>query len=311
MYPAMLARLALRHVQFAIVGGVDQWVREDTANDFGKLLVECGSSSTSVALLLREAAAELAQRIPTDKAHAIITARLEPLVEAITAGKRKAKAEAGPSLASATQEDRERNWEQLPLKEIWADPNFKDLPEYLEEIRSEQEPLSPAEAAFHPYDNPREWRKYAEETAWENARGQALPIEAIFANVFNHLPGQSSKPWLRAAGIIDDEFNLVTKVNTSRVPASDFGPGYQKNPEWPGPSWEREGEEEEEGLSMREESEIEAEDTEIEDSEFEDSEIEDSAFEDSETEESVADDSETPTPTEEDDFTGDESESLP
>jgi hypothetical protein len=100
------------------------WTNKEGLAIFGDLMCQVGSPTEAVLLLLRCTEDEVCALMPEEKQRALIKHHFDMLMELIPEAVREAKLRYKPVGFARLQPDWRDNWENLPLKEYWDDPDL-------------------------------------------------------------------------------------------------------------------------------------------------------------------------------------------
>mmetsp|Transcript_7989 Transcript_7989/g.18537 ORF Transcript_7989/g.18537 Transcript_7989/m.18537 type:complete len:1331 (+) Transcript_7989:3-3995(+) len=232
MYPVMLPRMILRNVQYDIASGAAASAVWRVGKGFTAqvdLLAQIGISHEVLEALLASTVDAMQGGLGEDGA-ALVRGRVDAFMGAVAA-EQATSTERADALAQA-RADKVLTSDDMTLLELWEGAEAFTMNEELDRIRARELEVNgvPDITKPHPYTDPTEWREWVEKTAFEDYMGHPMKIEDVFLNMFNNLPAASSKQWMLQAGVVDQELNLIRKVNRTWVPTPDFGPRYAKNP---------------------------------------------------------------------------------
>ena len=230
-YTVMLPYMVLRAVQYDVVAGFAVEAPWAVGGGFMAqvdLLGELRITDEGAAALLHGCVDMLQDALGAEGV-VLVRGRVKAFLAAVAVERGSAAERAAKDAA----EQGLRPAKERSLLALWESTEGLSMNEELDRIRAMELEVNgpPNPSLRHPYMDPREWRDWAEQTAFESYMGKPTSIEQIFSDMFNNLPGEGSKEWLQQAGVVDEEHNLINKVQRTWVPTPDFGPRYKKNPE--------------------------------------------------------------------------------
>jgi hypothetical protein len=110
--------------QYAIVTKTADWTNKEGLAIFGDLMCQVGSPTEAVLLLLRCTEDQVCAVMPEERQRTLVKQHFDMLMEQIPEAVREAKLRYKPVGFARLQPDWRDNWESLPLKEYWDDPDL-------------------------------------------------------------------------------------------------------------------------------------------------------------------------------------------
>ena len=182
LYPTMLVRLTFRHVQYALVCKEKLWTHPEGLRTFAMILKEMGTPVEPVADILHAAVDTFADAIstdvPPDTTHLVLTEHIDMFLTAL-----RSAYDGVHQTKQLTRADFGDGWRdhaaELPLREIWDDPDEMDLNQYLDKLRAEAEAdeLLAAAASQALYDEVNNRKDQATTEVSEEQRVEDLDLE--------------------------------------------------------------------------------------------------------------------------------------
>ena len=140
LYPTMVVRLTFRQIQYALVAGEADWAHSEGLSLFAMLLREMNTEVEAVEHLLCAGVAAFANalQVPPESTRAMLQPHVDMLIGKLHAASAEVADVRAPTRGDFGNDWRQ-HWRELPLREIWDDPDSMDMNQYLQFIRAEAE----------------------------------------------------------------------------------------------------------------------------------------------------------------------------